>query len=52
MDMIKVREGRVIEHWALRDTDALRSQLTSASGAASTRTTSSSSCATCRVSPP
>lgn len=27
MDMIKVRDGRVIEHWAIQDQDAVRHQL-------------------------
>jgi ketosteroid isomerase-like protein len=27
MDMIRVRNGRVVEHWALRDSTALRQQL-------------------------
>ncbi|MEW9531575.1 ester cyclase [Microbispora sp. NPDC049125] len=27
MDMIVVRDGQVVEHWALRDTDAIRAQL-------------------------
>jgi ketosteroid isomerase-like protein len=27
MDMVRVRNGRIIEHWALRDSDAIRHQL-------------------------
>jgi ketosteroid isomerase-like protein len=27
MDMIHVRDGQVVEHWALRDSDAVRHQL-------------------------
>ncbi|MFW6720673.1 ester cyclase [Streptomyces sp. MAR4 CNY-716] len=27
MDMIRVRNGRIVEHWALLDADAMRSQL-------------------------
>jgi predicted SnoaL-like aldol condensation-catalyzing enzyme len=27
MDMIRVRDGRVVEHWAVRDSDAIRHQL-------------------------
>ncbi len=28
IDMVRVREGRVVEHWTLRDVDAMRNQLT------------------------
>jgi ketosteroid isomerase-like protein len=27
MDMVRARNGRIIEHWALRDSDAIRHQL-------------------------
>ncbi|SDD34191.1 ester cyclase [Actinokineospora iranica] len=27
MDMIRVRDGKIVEHWALQDTDAIRHQL-------------------------
>lgn len=27
MDMVRVRNGRIVEHWALRDSDAVRHQL-------------------------
>lgn len=27
MDMVRVRNGRVVEHWALLDSDAMRAQL-------------------------
>ena len=27
MDMVVVRDGRIVEHWALLDTDAMRNQL-------------------------
>lgn len=27
MDMIRVRDGKVVEHWAVRDQDAIRHQL-------------------------
>ncbi|MDL4777631.1 MULTISPECIES: ester cyclase [Thermomonosporaceae] len=27
MDMVRVRDGRVVEHWAVRDSDAIRHQL-------------------------
>jgi ketosteroid isomerase-like protein len=27
MDMIRVRDGRIVEHWAVRDTNAIRHQL-------------------------
>jgi ketosteroid isomerase-like protein len=26
MDMVRVRNGRIVEHWALRDSDAIRHQ--------------------------
>jgi predicted ester cyclase len=27
MDMVRVRNGRIVEHWAVRDSDAVRHQL-------------------------
>lgn len=27
MDMVRVRDGRIVEHWAVRDSDAVRHQL-------------------------
>ncbi|MDN3359323.1 nuclear transport factor 2 family protein [Actinomadura sp. DC4] len=27
LDMIRVRDGRIVEHWAVRDSDAVRHQL-------------------------
>ncbi|WBB63997.1 ester cyclase [Streptomyces sp. WMMC500] len=27
MDMVRVRNGRIVEHWSLLDTDAMRNQL-------------------------
>lgn len=27
MDMVRIRNGRIVEHWALRDSDAVRHQL-------------------------
>jgi predicted ester cyclase len=27
MDMVRVRNGKVVEHWALLDQDAMRAQL-------------------------
>jgi predicted ester cyclase len=27
MDMVSVRNGRIVEHWALQDTDAMRNQV-------------------------
>lgn len=30
MDMIRVRDGRIVEHWALRDTIAIEAQLRTA----------------------
>jgi ketosteroid isomerase-like protein len=27
LDMIRVRDGKIVEHWALLDSDAMRAQL-------------------------
>jgi ketosteroid isomerase-like protein len=32
MDMIRVRDGRIVEHWALQDSSAIRHQLSAPSG--------------------